>query len=98
MLHNAHLQFCLFDSDKPSLTTTPTNQTALEGTSATFRCMADGNPTPEITWKKDGKTVAEGDVLSFETNRTQSGKYLCSADNGLNSTASASAHLNVQCK
>ena len=87
-----------YGPDKPSLITIPTNQTALEGTLATFRCRADGNPTPRITWKKDGKTAAQGETLSFEADRTQSGEYLCSAENGLNSTVSASAHLNVQCE
>lgn len=84
--------------DKPSLTNNPTNQTVVEGAIATFHCRAHGNPTPKITWRKDGKTVTEENTLSFETNRTQSGEYLCSAENGLNSTVSASAHLNVQCK
>ena len=42
--------------------------------------------------------MAKGDTLSFETNRNQSGKYWCSAENGLNSTVNASAILDVQCK
>ena len=42
--------------------------------------------------------MARGETLSFETNRNQSGKYWCLAENGLNSTVNASAHLNVQCK
>lgn len=49
-------------------------------------------------WIKDGKTVEEGDTLSFEANRTQSGKYLCLADNGLKFTNNASANLDVLCK
>lgn len=39
-----------------------------------------------------------GDTLSFETKRNYSGKYWCLADNGLNSTANASAYLDVQCE
>lgn len=47
---------------------------------------------------KNGKTVGSGETLSFETSRNQSGKYLCSADNGIDKSASASAYLNVHCK
>ena len=64
----------------------------------TFQCAATGNPTPKMTWTKDGKTVAEGDTLSFRTNRTQSGKYWCSAENGVKPSVNASADLDVQCK
>lgn len=63
-----------------------------------FRCKATGNPTPMISWIKDGKTVAEGDTLSFKTNKTQSGEYWCTAANGMKATVNASANLDVQCK
>jgi len=42
--------------------------------------------------------VAKGNTMSFKANRTRSGKYWCSAENGLNSTANASANLDVKCK
>ena len=42
--------------------------------------------------------MAEGETLSFDTNRNQSGKYWCSADNGLSVVVNASANLDVQCK
>lgn len=42
--------------------------------------------------------MAHGETLTFKTNRTQSGKYWCSAENGLNSTVNASAGLDVLCK
>ena len=64
----------------------------------TFHCTAPGNPTPKITWTKDGITVGLGERLSFEANRDHSGKYWCSAENGLDITVNASASLNVQCK
>ena len=70
----------------------------MEGATTTFHCNATGNPTPKITWTKDGKTVATGDTLRFEANRNQSGEYWCSADNGLDTTVNASAKLDVQCK
>ena len=42
--------------------------------------------------------MAKGDSLGLITNRDQSGKYWCLAENGLNLTVNASANLNVQCK
>ena len=42
--------------------------------------------------------MTTGAKLSFEAFRNNSGQYWCSADNGLNSTANASAYLNVQCE
>ena len=42
--------------------------------------------------------MATGEMLSFEANRNNSGKYWCSADNGLSAAANASANLDVQCK
>lgn len=76
----------------------PTNQTVSEGATATFYCNATGNPPPKIRWIKDGKTVGEENTLSFVTNRNQSGKYWCRAENGFDATVKAIAYLNVQCK
>ena len=87
-----------FVSVAPSLITTPADQTVLEPATATFHCNATGNPTPKITWIKDGKTMGQEETLIIEANRNHSGKYWCSAENGLNSTVNASANLDVQCK
>lgn len=90
---------CLYCvTDAPSFAVKPTNKTITEGSSVVFTCDATGNPIPEITWFKDGKTVAKGKKLMFVTNRNQSGEYWCLAANGLNVTANASASLDVQCK
>ena len=42
--------------------------------------------------------MASGDTLRFKTDRNDSGKYWCLAENGLSSTVSASAFLDVRCK
>ena len=42
--------------------------------------------------------MATGERLSFEANRDNSGKYWCSADNGLSAAPNASANLDVQCE
>ena len=87
----------IFITDFPSFSNIPVNQTINEADTATFHCNATGNPTPKITWLKDGKTMATGDTLSFEANRTHSGKYVCSAENGLEKAISARAYLYVLC-
>ena len=70
----------------------------VENEEASFHCAAIGNPVPNITWIKDGITVAKGDFLSFVANRDQSGEYWCKAENGLSKNVNASASLDVQCK
>ena len=82
----------------PSLTIKPSNQTVIENQEVTFQCTATGSPTPAIKWVKDGKTVVEGDTLQFKANRTHSGKYWCTVENGLAITVNTSAYLDVQCK
>lgn len=87
-----------FFTVQPSFTTEPSNQTIVENEEVTLHCMATGNPIPEIAWIKDGKTVAQGDKLSFKANRSHSGEYWCKAGNGLDISINASAYLDVQCK
>lgn len=87
-----------FFAVSPTFITRPFNKTVIEGAVVTLLCEATGNPTPKITWMKDGKTVATGDTLTFETNRTHSGKYWCLAENGIKPTVNASANIDVQCK
>ena len=82
----------------PSISVRPTDKTVTEGNIAAFYCNATGNPTPKITWIKDGDTMATGETLGFTGSRNQSGKYWCLVDNGINATVNASADLDVQCK
>ena len=42
--------------------------------------------------------VGTGETLNFAAFRNQSGRYWCSAENGIDSTVNASAYLNVLCK
>ena len=82
----------------PSLITKPSNQILIENEILRFHCTAIGNPVPKIKWIKDGKTLTEGDILTFGAIRNTSGQYWCSAENGLGLTANASAYLDVQCR
>lgn len=81
-----------------SLIRRPSDQTVIEGAKVTFHCDASGNPSPKLTWIKDGKTVGMGERLSFEAQRNNSGKYWCLADNGVPPSTNASAFLGVHCK
>ena len=64
----------------------------------TFNCTATGNPVPNITWSKDGKTVGIGETLSFEARKNNSGVYWCSAENGIDKSINTRVFLDVQCK
>ncbi|KAL9959653.1 hypothetical protein ACROYT_G032993 [Oculina patagonica] len=79
----------------PRLITKPRNKTVIEHKSVTFHCNATGNPTPKITWTKDGKTVGTGSELTFVALRSDAGRYWCSADIGLNAGVKADAYLRV---
>ena len=90
--------YLLSDIDVPGLTTKPSNKTIIENQEVTFRCAATGNPTPNIKWIKDGNPLGNEDILSFKAKRGDSGKYWCTAENGLDVTVNSSAYLDVQCK
>ncbi|XP_032234904.2 roundabout homolog 3 [Nematostella vectensis] len=87
----------------PSFTTTPTNQTAREGSDITFYCMASGVPTPTITWHKVG-----GVILSNRTDKprpgairiqsvipSDDGSYVCEAINS-EGTKRADVYLRIE--
>ncbi|XP_039856143.1 protein turtle homolog A [Simochromis diagramma] len=59
---------------------------ALVGSHISLSCMANGNPTPAITWFKDGiaiqKNISEDGVLSLRAVSIHSaGQYTCHASN-----------------
>jgi hypothetical protein len=87
----------------PSITTQPTNQTATEGTSATFTAAATGNPAPTVQWQvsSDGtnwsnvSTGTGGTTNSYTTaalTSTENGyQYRAVYSNGIGSAATTNA-------
>ena len=69
------------------------NVNSAEGGHAILRCFATGYPPPTVTWHRGGIILntdqgrygitTEGDLQIVQLHRTDSGIYVCVADNGL---------------
>ena len=89
----------------PSLLQSPVETTVNQNQTAILKCLADGNPTPQVTWSKlnsrlpVGRHVVESSgALIFKYARPgDEGVYSCEAKNLLGSV-NTSAKLTVQCK
>ena len=93
----------------PLVISHPQNETIMEGNSVTFSCEAIGNPSPSISWTKNGfllSNIGDPRITFTELNRkltitnvkgTDGGKYRCVASNSLGVATSNPATLNVQC-
>ncbi|KAE8612587.1 hypothetical protein XENTR_v10012906 [Xenopus tropicalis] len=91
----------------PSFIKTPRDSTIRAGTRARLECAADGHPTPEIAWQKDGGTdfpaarerrmhvMPDDDVFFIMDVKIEDmGVYSCTAQNSAGSV-SANATLTV---
>ncbi|MGH0125472.1 UNVERIFIED_CONTAM: hypothetical protein FKN15_054569 [Acipenser sinensis] len=73
------------DGDLPDEVTVLVNKTAM------LECLVDGNPTPKISWLKDGQPLTESKTHKLLSNGrtlqvgnaqvTDTGRYVCVADN-----------------
>ena len=89
----------------PSLLQPPVETIVNETQTAILKCMADGNPTPKISWFKQnsllpvGRHVVEpsGALIVRDVKPGDDGVYSCKAENLLGSV-NASVRLTVQCK
>ena len=88
----------------PSLLQQPVETTVNESQTAILKCVADGNPTPQVTWSKVnsslpiGRHVTTSSALIVKDVRPEDdGVYRCRAENLLGNINST-AKLTVQCK
>lgn len=77
-------------------------QTVEKGGSVTVECTAKGNPTPIITWsREDGRLLSGAEkeeatrMMLENVDRHVEGTYICTADNGIGDSASASMRVLV---
>ena len=88
----------------PSLLQPPVETTVNESQTAILKFVADGNPTPHITWSKLNSSLPAGRhmitssaLIVKDTRPEDDGVYRCTAENLLGSI-NATAKLIVQCK
>jgi receptor-type tyrosine-protein phosphatase F len=96
-------------SDPPVIKEAPTSQKVKAGGIVAFTCIATGDPTPHITWRKNGNTVTYatsryqindftgGSLLRIEPVRKkrEDSEFECVAENGVGDPVSAKATLEV---
>jgi hypothetical protein len=51
--------------DPPRLLLQPENSTVVADTKVSFFCRSDGNPLPKFTWKRNGRTIGDGEPSRF---------------------------------
>jgi len=95
--------FCLVPVNLTKVS--PYNQTVREGSNETLLCEATGRPKPNIIWTRvlenggNGEVLHQGKTWNFPNiNRTVSGKYRCTADNGYGNPVSHKVEVNVLCE
>ncbi|XP_078381425.1 uncharacterized protein LOC144664188 [Oculina patagonica] len=87
----------------PKITVVPKRDPRLNtGQNFTLSCNASGDPTPNITWTKDGLPVnqfnASGPVLHFvKVQRTDAGSYRCTASNGYGNDVTRVSIVGIRC-
>ena len=91
----------------------PKDVTAVEGQDVVFSCLAEGNPSPTVTWTKNearlnitanlrltvSQTNNNHSLIIRTVHRADAGQYRCVANNNiLDGSTSSAATLQVYCK
>ena len=77
------------------------NTVVTEGSNVVLHCNATGNPTPNITWRRNriSTVLHQGQsYIMYNINRNQAGNYICSAWNGIGNKKNATITVTVHCK
>ena len=97
--------FVIYLTDPPEFNSFSSDVVVVEGDpSVTLECIADGEPTPNITWTKvyandsDSSLLGTGNQFVLETNRNNSGTYRCTAYNGIGTAPNRTVKVVANCK
>ena len=97
--------FVIYLTDPPEFNNVSSDVVVVEDDpSITLECIADGEPTPNIAWTKvyangsDSGVLGTGNQFVLETNRNNSGKYRCTANNGIGIAPNRTVKVEVNCK
>ena len=100
-----HFLFVIYLTDPPEFNSFSSDVAVVEGDpSVTLECIADGEPTPNITWTKvytngnDSGVLETKNQFVLETNRNNSGTYRCTAYNGIGTAPNRTVKVEVNCK
>lgn len=81
----------------PKITFISGDQTPKKGDKVSLECMADGNPTPSITWTKRSDNSPVSFPLTI-TGKVNNGLYRCTAQNGVGSPVTEEVSIIVHCE
>ncbi|XP_020288958.1 tyrosine-protein phosphatase Lar isoform X7 [Pseudomyrmex gracilis] len=101
-------QYITYMTSPPTILVKPQSQNVKAGGIASFYCTAEGQPPPQIHWRKNGKRISQsqsryavhqyenGALLRIEPVKParDNTMYECLAENGVGDAVSAEAQLN----